>query len=114
MMNMLTLEIVIIHVNIVERYSGNMNKLKTQIHQKKFLCCQNGKVNIPLNKKTPPILDHLLNYYGGSLSANFRKKKLLELIILCLFLLHLEQIFNQILIIHQHHIFSKLVIKYII
>ena len=28
---------------------------------------------IPLTKKTPTILDELLNYYGGPLSANFRK-----------------------------------------
>ena len=38
--------------------------------------CQNGKINIPLTKKTPPILDQLLDYYGGPLSSNFRKKKM--------------------------------------
>ena len=40
---------------------------------KYLLCCQNGKVSIPLTKKSPTILTQLLDYYGGSLSSNFRK-----------------------------------------
>ena len=31
------------------------------------------KIDIPLTKKIPPIFDQLLDYYGGPLSANFRK-----------------------------------------
>ena len=38
------------------------------------LCCKNGKIKLPISKETPPILENLLNYYGGPESTYYRKK----------------------------------------
>ena len=37
------------------------------------LCCQNGKISLPLLRETPPMLDNLLNYNGGYESTYYRK-----------------------------------------
>ena len=37
------------------------------------LCCKNGKIQLPLLKETPHVLDNLLDYYGGLESTYYRK-----------------------------------------
>lgn len=51
-----------------------LNEKSNESTQAKFnLCCKNGKIELPLLKETPSILDNLLNYYGGSKSTYYRK-----------------------------------------
>lgn len=37
------------------------------------LCCGHGKVKLPYLRESPPFLEYLMDYSGGSRSSNFRK-----------------------------------------
>ncbi|CAN1225238.1 hypothetical protein LINPERPRIM_LOCUS2457 [Linum perenne] len=49
-----------------------LKKSKNTEQSQYSLCCQLGKVDIPLLQSTPPLLDTLLDVNGGSLSKHFR------------------------------------------
>ena len=50
-----------------EECAKNSSKLKYN------LCCQGGKISLPLPKQTPPFLDKLFDYKGGVKTSKFRE-----------------------------------------
>ncbi|CAN1310137.1 ATP-dependent DNA helicase PIF1 [Linum perenne] len=49
-----------------------LDRKKTNTKYKYSLCCQQGKVDLPLLNATPPLLDTLLDINGDSTSRHFR------------------------------------------
>nr|CAD1835255.1 unnamed protein product [Ananas comosus var. bracteatus] len=54
-------------------YSERIYKSRNESIPKFSLCCQEGKVSLPLLHLPPDLLDSLLNYKGSPQSVNFRR-----------------------------------------
>ena len=60
------------HCGVVLWYEERSVKSKRPRIPKFSLCCMEGKVKLPLLKKTPPFLNELLDPLGGQQSKTFR------------------------------------------
>ncbi|KAF9606337.1 hypothetical protein IFM89_025005, partial [Coptis chinensis] len=59
------------HCGAIVWYEERNDRSKKPINPKFSICCQNGKVQLPLLKDTPDFLKNLLDCNGGSKSLNY-------------------------------------------
>lgn len=61
------------HCEAMYWFAERSKKQRNCMNPKFNLCCKEGKVKLPMLKKTPAFLEQLLNYEGGVDAKNFRQ-----------------------------------------